>query len=343
MRECRFPEILKSGACLVREATGKQTPACRATFRKKNERIERRFVSLVLSRPEHYFSLYQSGCNLRCLKCHSAVFSQMATGKWYDARSLADAAEQYAAHVNVEEPGPRWTMYHAEDLCRGCGACRLHERRSDLCPEAIPPENVLLSPQGYGPARNLVAFTGGDLTCRPEYYAEAASTIRERVPSLHVLVETNGVALDRQGLEILKEGGVEAFWLDIKAFDSDVHRSLTGIDNRNVLAAPALMKELGFTFEVLSLFIPRAVETEQIVRIAELVASVDEETPFTLLAFFPRHELAGARAPTFDEMMTAGEAARDAGLKNLRLGNLGVFCRTERQAAAALGYRLTET
>jgi len=34
--------------------------------------------------------------------------------------------------------------------------------------------------KGFGPARNLVAFTGGDLTCRPEYYAKAASAIRRR-------------------------------------------------------------------------------------------------------------------------------------------------------------------
>ncbi len=336
MKTCGFPEIPKSGACLVREAGGRKVPACRATLRGEPGRFERRFVSLVLSRPEHYLSLYQSGCNLACRKCHSAEFSQTATGRWYGAAALAHMAERYAAYVNVEEPAPRWTMFHAEDLCRGCGACRLHGTPAAHCPGAIRPDQVLLSAQGFGPARNLVAFTGGDLTCRPDYYAEAARAIRERAPSLHVLVETNGVALDREGLEILKEGGVEAFWLDIKAFDPEVHASLTGFHNRNVLAAPALMKEIGFTFEVLSLYIPGIVETDQLLRIGELVASVDEETPFTLLAFFPCHEMAGARAPTFDEMIEAGRRLAGLGLKNLRLGNLGVFCRDDREMGAAL-------
>ncbi len=229
-------------------------------------------------------------------------------------------------------------MFHAEDLCRACGACVLRGRRSPLCPGAIRPEQVLLSGQGFGPARNLVAFTGGDLTCRPEYYAEAASAIRARAPGVHVLVETSGVALDRQGLEILREGGVEAFWLDIKAFDPEVHRELTGFDNRNVLAAPALMREMGFTFEVLSLLIPGLVEEDQLVRIAELVAAVDADIPFTLLAFFPAYKMSDDRAPTFEEMRKAGRALLKAGLRNVRLGNFGVFCQTDEETRQAMTF-----
>jgi len=340
MRPCRFREILKSGACLIDDGKGKRVPACRVTLREKDGRLERKLVSVVLSRPEHYLSLYQSGCNLRCRKCHSAEFSQVATGRWWSAEKLAETAEIYASHVNVEEPPSRWTMFHAEDLCRSCGACVLRARRSPLCPGVLRRDQVLLSGQGFGPARNLVAFTGGDLTCRPEYYAEAANAIRRRAPGVHVLVETNGVALDRQGLEILRDGGVEAFWLDVKAFDPDLHRELTGFDNRHVLAAPALMHEMGFTFEVLSLFIPGMVEADQLVSIAELVAAVDAEIPFTLLAFFPTYKMSEWRAPTFEEMMNAGQSILKAGLRNVRLGNAGVFCQTpeETRQATALGF-----
>ncbi len=181
-----------------------------------------------------------------------------------------------------------------------------------------------------------MAFTGGDLTCRPEYYAAAASAIRARSPSIHVLVETNGVALDRQGLETLKAGGVEAFWLDMKAFDPATHRRLTGFENANVLAAPALMHELGFTFEVLSLLIPGVVDEDQLVRIAENVAAVDPDVPFTLLAFFPAYQMSHWQRPTFAEMMRAGEAILRAGLRNLRLGNLGVFCTSDAELSEAI-------
>jgi hypothetical protein len=32
--------------------------------------------------------------------------------------------------------------------------------------------SFVLSPQGFGPARNIVAFTGGDVMCCPEFYGE---------------------------------------------------------------------------------------------------------------------------------------------------------------------------
>lgn len=338
MKACRHKEILSSGACLIEDMSGKKLPACRATLREKKGEFERKFVSVVLSRPEHYLSMYQSGCNLACRKCHSAEFSQISTGAWLSTADLAAAAEEYAGHVNVTEPRTRWTMFHAEDLCRGCGACVLQGGRSPLCPGAIEPEQVLASRQGLGPARNLVAFTGGEITCRPEYYAQAATAIRDGAPELHVLVETNGVALDEQALEVLKAGGVEAFWLDIKAFDPEVHRQLTGFDNSNSLAAPARMHEMGFCLEVLSLYVPGMVESDQLVKIAELVADVDPGIPFTLLAFFPSYEMTDTRAPTFQEMMQAGRDVLQAGLTNLRLGNLGVFCKTQEEMEQATSF-----
>ena len=42
-------------------------------------------------------------------------------------------------------------------------------------------------PQGFGPARNIVAFTGGDLACHPEFYAKSAEKIKELDIDLCVL------------------------------------------------------------------------------------------------------------------------------------------------------------
>jgi pyruvate-formate lyase-activating enzyme len=62
-----------------------------------------------------------------------------------------------------------------------------------------------------------VAFTGGDLTCCPEFYAECAGLIKANT-QLWVLIETNGYGLTPQNLDLLKDSGVDAFWLDIRAF-----------------------------------------------------------------------------------------------------------------------------
>ena len=120
-----------------------------------------------------------------------------------------------------------------------------------------------------------------------------------------------------------------------------VHRRLTGADNDWVLRLPEKILNRGFVLEVLSLFIPGWVETDQIEGIASLLARVDPNIPFTLLAFFPQYQMQHVPAPTLEQMLSAYEAARASGLNQVRLGNLGIFVKSdedyERLATAAPG------
>jgi len=87
--------------------------------------------------------------------------------------------------------------------------------------------------------------------------------------------------------------------------------------------------ERGFVLEVLTLYIPNWVEVDQIVKIAKLIADLDSDIPFTILAFFPAYKLSHLRTPTLMEMVKAYFAVKDVGLKNVKIGNCGVFARTK--------------
>jgi pyruvate-formate lyase-activating enzyme len=203
------------------------------------------------------------------------------------------------------------------------------ERRSKACPGVLDKEDILLSPQGFGPARNIVGFTGGDLTCCPEFYEECAHLIKSHT-NLWVLIETNGYGLTLQNLDLLKASGVDAFWLDIKAYDAEKHKWLTGCSNDYILGLPEEILKRGFTLEVLSLYIPGLVESDELERIARDLSGVDPAIPFTILAFFPEHKMKDFRSPTTREMVEAYKKVRSAGLKKIRLGNLGVFVRNKK-------------
>jgi len=197
-------------------------------------------------------------------------------------------------------------------------------KRSPLCPKVILKKDILLSPQGWGPARNIVAFTGGDLTCCPEFYIESTRLIKSET-NLWVLIETNGYGLTPQHLDLLKEAGVDSFWLDIKAYDGTDHKWLTGCFNRNILKLPEEIVKRGFVLEVLSLYIPSLVETPQLKKIAQSIFEVNMEIPFTILAFFPEHQMERYKSPKVSEMVEAYVAVKATGLRNVRLGNTGVF------------------
>ena len=238
------------------------------------------------------------------------------------------ACKEYEKEVTVREPRDRATAFHAHDSCRGCGACVMYGKRSPLCPKVIQKKDIVLSPQGWGPARNIVAFTGGDLTCCPEFYVECTRLIKAET-KLWVMVETNGYGLTPQNLDELKEAGVDSFWLDIKAYDGTDHKWLTGCFNRNILKLPEEIVKRGFVLEVLSLYIPNLVETVQLKKIAQLIFDVDPEIPFTILAFFPEYQMKRYKSPKVSEMIEAYMGAKAAGLKNVRLGNAGIFASSE--------------
>jgi pyruvate-formate lyase-activating enzyme len=317
----------EAGACLVGEK-GRQRPACQITLKKQGHQYYRRITSVHLSRPENYLSIYQSGCNFSCRKCHSWYFAKAVEGNWQTPQQILKQAIEYETHVTLEEPREKATAWHAHNSCRCCGSCVLKDSRSVGCPGVLERGDIVLSPQGFGPARNIVAFTGGDVTCCPDFYCACARSIKSET-HLWVLIETNGYGLTPQNLTAYRQNGVDAFWLDIKAFKEETHRWLTGCDNGHILKLPAKIVDHGFVLEVLSIYIPEVVETDQLVRIAALLAAVDPNIPFTVLAFFPEHRMQRFRPPNVTEMTTAYQAAKKAGLTNVRLGNLGIFCKTD--------------
>lgn len=319
------------GDCLTCTPDGSLKKACETTLKKDNAEIWYRVItSAHLSRPEHYFSIYMSGCNFNCLKCHSNEFTKNFKGNWLSTDEIAGLCEEYEKMVTVFEPVENALDWYADNLCKCCGSCVIYGRRSVKCPGVLEPGQVRLSPQGFGPARNIVGFTGGDLACCFEFYVQLTEKIKARTKNLHVLFETNGYGLTPKNLEILKNAGVDSFWLDIKAYDNKVHKKLCGTDNNRILELPDEILKHGFQLEVLSLFIPGWVEKDQLCKIAELLVAVNPTIPFTLLAFFPEYKLVECRPPTVNEIAWTYLAIKDIGLKNIRIGNIGVFARTQK-------------
>jgi pyruvate formate lyase activating enzyme len=315
------------GSCFT-EVEGKKVVACEATLKQTDTGPLRLISSVHLSRPENYLSIYQSGCSFSCRKCHSWTFTKIARGDWWSPAEILKACKEYEKGVTVREPRERATAFHANDSCRCCGSCVMHGKRSFLCPKVIDKKEIVLSPQGWGPARNIVAFTGGDLTCCPDFYQECARLIKAET-DLWVLIETNGYGLTPQNLDALKEAGVDSFWLDIKAYDETDHKWLTGCFNRNLLRLPEEILKRGFVLEVLSLYIPRLVETPQLKKVAQHLFNLDPDIPFTVLAFIPEYQMKKYKSPKVSEMIEAYSAIKAVGLRNVKLGNTGVFASTK--------------
>jgi pyruvate formate lyase activating enzyme len=329
--KCRMVDQgFEMGNCLTYDGVNYKR-ACEVTLKKENNTIYRLIHSSAHKSPEQYLSIYQSGCNWGCRKCHSWTFSKQTSGNWMSPKDMANLARKYVEKNKDNlylEPRDHATSWHAHDLCKGCGYCLLIGERSEYCPGKLKVDQItLLDDLTWGPARNIISFTGGDLACQPEFYIESAKKIKNLKMNLWVLFETNGYGLTPNTLEMFKDAGIDSFWLDIKAYDKKVHRKLTGVTNDSILKLPDEITKRGFVLEVSSLVIPDWVEADQIGKIAELLVKVDSNIPYAIIAFFPEYKMKETRIPKFQQMIEAFEAAKNAGLKNVRLGNLGMFIR----------------
>ena len=322
----------KPGSCLTHYNDEKDL-ACRVTLKRKDDTPYRLIHSYAHKAPECYLSIYQSGCNWSCLKCHSWRFTQYASGVWMSPKEIANISLQYVESnkdIMYKEPRKHTTSWHARNLCHACGSCILTGKRSKYCPGKLELDNITLLDGGtWGPARNIISFTGGDLACQPEFYVKATKEIKNLGRDLWVLFETNGFGLTPTNMDLFNEAGIDSFWLDIKAYDEKIHKRLTGVSNKWILRLPAELVDRDFVLEVLTLYIPGWVETDQIGMISRLLAQIDSTIPFTILAFFPEYMLTDTPSPNFQQMTEAYYTARDAGLKNIKLGNIGMFIKTE--------------
>ncbi|MFX0137418.1 MAG: radical SAM protein [Candidatus Hodarchaeota archaeon] len=319
------------GACEVNLQNSTVQTACKATLKVENEQYYRVISAMHLSRPEDYFSIYQSGCNHNCLKCHSWEFSKNFNGEWYSTDEIAEKCRKYEEFVTVFEPRERALMFYANDLCKHCGSCVLFNRRSPLCPNKLSKDKIVLGPQGFGPARNIVAFTGGDIACQAEFYAEVTKKIKLRCRNLWVLLETNGYGLTPKNLDLFQKAGLDSYWLDIKAFDENKYKKLCGTSNKTVLNSPKEILKRNFILEILTVYIPNLIELDQFAKIAELIVELDENIPFHILAFFPQYKLKSYRSPSLDEILETYKVVKEIGIKQIQLGNIGVFAKTDEE------------
>jgi pyruvate-formate lyase-activating enzyme len=321
----------KKGACEVELNDGSNHPACQATLSFIDGQYYRVISAMHLSRPEDYFSIYQSGCNHNCLKCHSWEFSKHFNGRWYSTNEIAEECKNYEKCVTISEPRERALMYYAHDLCKHCGSCVLFNKRSPLCPNKVSKEKIVLGPQGFGPARNIIAFTGGDIACQADFYAEVTRKIKQRCEKLWVLLESNGYGLTPKNLNLFQRAGLDSFWLDIKAYDEDIYKKLCGTSNKTVLNSPKEIIKRNFVLEILTVYIPNLIELDQFEKIAQLIVELDDSIPFHILAFFPKYKLKSFRSPNLDEIMETFITVKEIGIKNIQVGNIGVFAKTDEE------------
>lgn len=147
---------------------------------------------------------------------------------------------------------------------------------------------------------------------------------------LRVCWETNGSMhgglLDEMIMLSLNSGGCIKF--DLKAWDENLHIALTGISNQRTIENFSRVGEnIGLRpvpplLIASTLLVPGYIDEQEIASLAKFIASINPNIPYSLLAFYPHFYMSDLRLTTKALAQRCLQAAQEAGLTNVRIGNL---------------------
>ncbi len=204
-----------------------------------------------------------------------------------------------------------------------------HFRNETNSPETKSIEELVSS---VDEMTSCICYFGGDPTPQLPFALKASRLALERNAGriLRICWETNGTMnpklLDEMLDLSLKSGGCIKF--DLKAWDDNLHRALTGVSNRRTLenfSIAGKLIDLRKDPPLLianTLIVPGYIDEQEVRSIARFVASVSPEIPYSLLAFYPHFYMQDLPLTPGSLAKRCLEAARDEGLENVRLGNV---------------------
>lgn len=181
-----------------------------------------------------------------------------------------------------------------------------------------------------------ICYFGGDPTPQLPFSIKAAELAMKRSKNriLRICWETNGSMnpklLDKIMDCAIHSGGCIKF--DLKAWNKNLHKALTAVTNRQTLANfkraahKAGQRSVPPSLIASTLMVPGYVDAQEIGHLAQFIAAADPNIPYSLLAFHPQFYLSDLPFATRAYARQCLQTARDAGLKNVRIGNMALLC-----------------
>jgi len=172
-----------------------------------------------------------------------------------------------------------------------------------------------------------VCYFGGDPASQMPHALASAKELSKR--GVVICWETAGTAnprlMDRAMKYSVESGGCVKF--DIKTYTESLHIALSGWSNQRTLEN---FKQAAEYFEerpnpppliASTLLVPGYVDADEVKRISNFIANLNPKIPYALLGFGPNYLMPDLPTTSLEHAEKAYEAAHEAGLTNVRIGN----------------------
>lgn len=253
-------------------------------------------------------AIFLQGCNYNCLYCHNPETINICVncGKCVESCN-------YGALSLVDEK-----VAYNREKCKNCDSCIA------ACNRNSSPKVTMMSVGDIVKEIEKVKFfisgitvSGGECTLQSEFLLELFEAVKNM--GLTTFIDTNGSTNLWQNEELLKV--TDKTMIDLKAFNSQENKELTGIDNEMVLKNIEVLAKMDKIYEIRTVVVPELLDNEYTVNMgSKLIADINPNIIYKLIKFRSlgvREELLKAYTPSQESMEKLRAIAVENGVKKV--------------------------
>jgi pyruvate formate lyase activating enzyme len=249
-------------------------------------------------------------------------------GDWVCAGGTGTGYPEYAYSPDPEYGYKNLAVFfHACSF--NCLYCQNWHFREQTLKSYLTPLAKLIS--DVDEKTSCICYFGGDPVPQLPFALKASRLALEKNEGriLRICWETNGSMntklLDDMIELSLKSGGCIKF--DLKAWDENLHRALTGATNKRTLenfsraGEKIPIRPVPPLLIASTLLVPGYIDEEEVRNIASYIVSINPDIPYSLLAFYPHFYMGDLPLMKKNLAEKFLKAAQEEGLRNVRIGN----------------------
>jgi len=225
--------------------------------------------------------IFLQWCNYNCKNCHNPHTIDMCDNC---GDCIAHCPTQALTMASMEgNDAIRWNS----DLCSGCDTCLT------VCPRQSTPKTreysvtqMLEVIRKQAPFISGITVSGGEATLQLHFVIALFKAIKssEDLQHLSCMLDSNG-SLNETGWQKLLPY-IDGAMIDLKAWQQETHRYITGRDNHRVMRSLNLLSQHNKLYEVRLLQIPEVTDFEsEIDALASFLTRLSPSTRIKLNAF----------------------------------------------------------
>jgi len=204
--------------------------------------------------------------------------------------------------------------------CPFCQNWSISQEKELHSKEYFEPEQIIELALKYECAS--IAYTYNEPTIFYPYVKDIALLAHER--GIKNIFVTNGF----ESSEVIDDmvGIIDAANVDLKSFNHDYYKKELGGGLETILENLKHFKRNGIWIEVTTLIVPTKNDSDaELTSIASFIAKeLGEETPWHISAFHPDYHEQGIPATSIETLKRAEAIGKNAGLKHVYIGNIGL-------------------